>query len=112
MIGKINNSQLVKLTFNLESSASLWNIIFEGFDQETLLVSRFDGNDARTINILYRFGGIIKKRYGDWQIEPTTTGFTIRKIFQYDDQSTFGEWTELMNKIREEIVNLIRIKEN
>ena len=97
----------IALSFAMESSASLWNIIFEGFDQEIVLVSRFSGTDDRVVSTLYEFGGIIGKNYKDCMVRVTRTGIEIRKSFPNNDVSLVNEWTVLMESIREEIAKFI-----
>ena len=36
----------ISLNFSIESSSGLWNKIFEGFDQDTVLTSRFSSIDS------------------------------------------------------------------
>lgn len=102
-----DNSNLVKLSFGLESSASLWNIVFEGFDQDVILIARFEGKDLKSKDILNRFGYILNKRYPDCVIDPSGSGLSIKKSFPIYDISIIREWSVLMNSIREEIVGLI-----
>jgi len=94
-------ADFIKLSFGLESNSSLWNIVFEGFDQEVVLVSRFEGKDLEVIKILLRFGAILKKKYSDCQIEFTNSGLAIKKKFPKNDISLIREWSELMYDIRE-----------
>ena len=98
----------ISLSFGLESNSTLWNIVFDGFDQEVVLISRFEGKDPISIEILYKFGEIIKRNYPDCQVEPTDTGLSIKKYFPFNDISLIREWSELMGKVREEIVCLIK----
>lgn len=102
-----NSSNLVKLTFGLESSASLWNIVFEGFDQDVVVIARFEGQDLRSKDLLNRFGSILTKRYPDCVIDPTGSGLSIKKSFPIYDTSIIREWSALMNSIREEIIGLV-----
>ena len=102
------NFDPVSLSFGLESNSTLWNIVFDGFDQETVLISRFEGKDPISIQILYRFGEIIKRDYPECQIEPINTGLSIKKHFPFNDISLIREWSELMGRVREEITGLIK----
>jgi hypothetical protein len=97
----------IKLSFGLDSNASLWNVVFEGFDQEVVLVSRFEGKELDAIRILYRFGAIIEKKYKGCQVEPTGSGLLIKKKLPTNDLSMIREWTELMWTIREEMTGLV-----
>ncbi len=99
--------ELIALTFGMESSASLWNVIFEGFDQEVVLVSKFSGSDDRVVNTLYEFGDIIVRKYKDCKVKATRTGIEIKKPFPRNDVSLVNEWTGLMESIREEMTKFI-----
>ncbi|MFI5322860.1 MAG: hypothetical protein ACHQ6U_04875 [Thermodesulfobacteriota bacterium] len=98
---------MIELTFGMESSASLWNVIFEGFDQEVILVSRFVGKDTSAINTLYKFGNILGKEYKDCYVKMTFTGIEIKKPLPKNDFSLVNEWTGLMENVREEIAKFI-----
>lgn len=100
-------TDLIKLSFGLDSNASLWNVVFEGFDQEVVLVSRFEGKELEAIRILYRFGSIIEKKYMDCKVEPTGSGLLIKKKLPTNDLSIIRQWTELMYNIREEMTSLV-----
>ena len=104
---EIDGHGLIALSFGMESSASLWNIIFEGFDQEVVLVSRFSGTDDRVVVTLYEFGDIIGKNYKDCKVRATRTGIEIRKPLPGNDVSLVNEWTGLMESIRDEITKFI-----
>ena len=105
MGGAVKNSDLIDLSFAMESSASLWNIIFEGFDQEVVLVSRFVGKDLSTIRTLYRFGAILSEKYKDCKVEIKSTGIVIRKPLPENNYPRVYEWTELMRSVRDEMSN-------
>jgi len=98
---------LIALSFGMESSASLWNVIFEGFDQEVVLVSRFAGTDGRVVSALYEFGDIIGKNYKDCKVRATRNGIEIRKPLPGNDVSLVNEWTGLMESIKEEIAKFV-----
>jgi len=100
-------SELIDLSFAMESSASLWNVIFEGFDQEVVLVSKFTGHEPGAVNTLYRFGFLICERYKDCKVEPKKSGIEIRKSLPENDVVLVGEWTDLMKSVREEMTKCI-----
>ncbi|MFQ5786556.1 MAG: hypothetical protein ACE5H1_01110 [Thermodesulfobacteriota bacterium] len=104
----LDKSCPIKLSFGMESSSSLWNIVFEGFDQDVVLISRFEGNDLEAINLLCRFGNILRKNYPSCIVEASKSGLSIKKKFPKNDLSKISEWSELMKNIREQIVLLIR----
>ncbi len=104
-----NPSDSIGLSFSMESSASLWNIIFEGFDQEVVLISRFVGRDNSAVAALYKFAVILDKRYKDCKVSATASGIDIKKSLPENDLSVIGEWTCLMENIREEMIKCLRI---
>jgi len=102
-----DNSNLIKLSFGLESSASLWNIVFEGFDQDIILISKFEGKDLKSKDLLNRFGHILKKKYPGCVVESIDSGLSIKKSFPINEVSVIREWSHLMANIREEMLGLI-----
>ncbi|MEW6145218.1 MAG: hypothetical protein AB1598_09395 [Thermodesulfobacteriota bacterium] len=98
--------ELIALSFGMESSASLWNVVFEGFDQEVVLVSRFAGKDDSVVGTLYEFGDIIGRNYRECKVRATRTGIEIKKPFPRNDVSLVNEWTGLMESIREEMTQI------
>lgn len=98
---------LIALSFGMESSASLWNVVFEGFDQEVVLVSRFSAANDRVVSTLYEFGDIIGKNYRDCKVKTTRTGIEIKKPLPRNDVSLVNEWTGLMESIRDEMTKFI-----
>jgi hypothetical protein len=102
-----DKSNLITLSFGLESDASLWNTIFEGFDQDVVLISRFEGKEKVAINLLYRFGEIITKNYPSCKVEHTESGLLIKKALPKNDPSVIRDWSELMTSIRGEMLSLI-----
>ena len=97
----------VHLSFLVESTASLWNKIFEGFDQESFLVSRFEGESPASIRLLYRFGSLIHKRFSNCRVETRFYGIVIKKRIGENDSITNDEWMELMSELRAELCNII-----
>lgn len=96
----------VKLSFLVESQASLWNKIFEGFDQESVLVSRFEGNSMDSVKLLYRFGSMVHKRFKGCSVEPKSYGIVIKKSITEDRAST-DEWMKLMAELKAEICSIL-----
>lgn len=101
-------ADFIKLSFALESSSTLWNIVFEGFDQEIVLVSRFEGKELEAIKVLIRFGTILRRKHEDCQVEFTSSGLMIKKNFPKNDIALIREWSELMYDVREEMSGLIK----
>lgn len=97
----------ITLSFGMESGASLWSLVFEGFDQEIVLVSRFSGADGGTVKALYSFGAKINESYKDCRVKPTRTGIEIRKTLPENDALVISEWMGLMKNVRDEILMLV-----
>ena len=93
----------VILSFHMESSATLWNRIFEGFSSEMVLVSRFEGKDRKALEILYRFGSMVAERYGKCTIEPRVYGIVIKKDVSDETEDTINKWMDLMRELHNEI---------
>jgi len=100
-------TRLIDLKFSMESSGTLWNVIFEGFDQEVVLVSKFTGREPKAVNALYRFGFLICERYKECRVEPKDSGIEIRKSLPENDFELVGQWTNLMESVREEMTSLM-----
>ena len=98
---------VVDLSFGLESNASLWSIVFKGFDEEVTLISRFQGSEQLSVETLQRFGNIIMEKYRDCSVELTKSGIVIKKTLPTNDLTIIREWSELMHHIKEEVVNII-----
>ncbi len=100
-------SESVILSFHMESSATLWNRIFEGFSSEMVLVSRFEGKDRRALDILHRFGSIVAERYGKCDVEPRVYGIVIKKDVSDEPEEMINEWMDLMRRLRHEIIGVL-----
>lgn len=96
----------VNLTFAIESSAGLWNKIFEGFDQDTVLTSRFEGDSPRTIEVLYKLGSLVKDKYNNCSVETRDYGIIIKRKIDDKDQELVNDWMDLMKRVKSEIINL------
>ncbi len=103
---KSKNRNPINLSFTLDSNASLWNVVFEGFDQDIILISKFVGNDQNSVNTLYKFGNILKDRNKIFKVEIINTGITIKTYLPRNDKNLVEMWTKYMNYIMEEIVNI------
>jgi len=99
----ISQSESIDLSFAMEASSSLWNLIFEGFDQEVTLVSKFVGNDPGAVSKLYKFADILSKRYKDCSVEVKDRGIVIKKLLPENDLSLVNQWTDLMQSMRREM---------
>ena len=96
----------ISLNFSIESSSGLWNKIFEGFDQDTVLTSRFEGNSQKSINLLYRFGSLVRKKYSNCEVEPRNYGIVIKRNINDNNKKELDDWILLMENLKEEIIGL------
>ncbi len=96
----------ISLNFSIESSSGLWNKIFEGFDQDTVLTSRFEGNSQKSINLLYRFGSLVRKKYSNCEVEPRNYGIIIKRKINDKNKKELDDWILLMENLKEEIIGL------
>ena len=96
----------INLNFAIESSSSLWNRIFEGFDQDTVLTSRFEGNSQKSINLLYRFGSLLRKKHSGCIIEPRNYGIIIKRNVNENDDDEVNNWIRLMESLKKEIISM------
>lgn len=91
----------------MESSATLWNRIFEGFPSEMVLVSRFEGKDRKALEILYRFASMVTERYEKCAVEPRVYGIVIKKDVSDETEETINEWMDLMRRLHREIIEVL-----
>lgn len=98
---------LINLSFYLEPSATLWNRIFEGFESEVTLVSRFEGKNRKSVHVLYKFGSMIQKKFKNCKVEPKSYGIIIIREVDESEKEFINEWIELMKSLRCEILNCI-----
>ena len=96
----------INLNFAIESSSGLWNKIFEGFDQDTVLTSRFEGNSQRSITLLYRFGSLLRKKHSDCIIEPRNYGIIIKRNVNENDEDEVNDWIRLMENLKNEMIRM------
>lgn len=98
---------LINLSFSLEASATLWNRIFEGFESDVTLVSRFETTDNKTKKVLYKFGSLIQNKHKMCKVEPKNYGIVIKTDVDEDNKEFINNWIQLMKNLREEIGNYI-----
>lgn len=96
----------INLSFGMESSSCLWNKIFEGFDQDSILTTRFEGNSPESIELLYRFGALIRRQHKDCKVEPRNYGIIIKRQISEDDKEFIDEWMKLMKNLKNEILKI------
>ena len=99
--------ELIDLSFSMESGVGLWNLIFEGFDQEVTLVSKFTGRDRGAVETLYKFGSIVHDRYKGCRVDLKKTGIEIRQSLPENDTEVVNEWTDLMTSVQEEMARCL-----
>lgn len=93
----------VKVSFSIESRSTLWNIIFEGFDQEVVLITNFYGKTQSTIGILHNFAGLIDNKFNDCCISKTDKGLVIKKYLPTNDSEQISKWENLMISLGDNI---------
>lgn len=90
----------------MESRSTLWNVIFEGFDQEVILVTRLYATSARTVNILQNFAVKIQNRFKDCAIDIVDNGIVIRKLLPKNDVALVNKWENLMIDLKDTICDI------
>ena len=93
----------IDLRFALIGPGTMWNLLYEGMNQDVNLRSIFKGKDEESIEALIKFGEILKKK-NDYDINIKEDGIEINNMININD---FEKWTNLMNKLKEEIVKMI-----
>lgn len=96
----------INLSFEVESSAGHWNKIFEGFDQDTILTSRFESSSPKSIELLYKLCSFTGKTHKSYSIETRDYGIIIKKAINSKDEKFIKEWINLMKNLRTEIIKL------
>lgn len=99
----MSHQDCVKVSFSIESRSTLWNIIFEGFDQEVVLVTNFYGESTSTISILHNFVDLIDNKFKDCFIGTTDKGLVIKKYLPTNDSEQINKWENLMFSLRDNI---------
>lgn len=106
-VNKLPEKDIINLSFYLEPSATLWNRIFEGFEPEVKLVSRFEGKSSKSLQVLHRFGSKINRRFKNCTVEPKSYGIIIIREVDEKEKEFINEWIELMKNLRAEIAGCI-----
>lgn len=96
----------INLNFAIESSTGLWNKIFEGFDQDSVLTSRFEGSSQKSIKLLYRFGALLRKKRSDCIVEPRNYGIVIKRNINENDEDEVNSWIRLMESLKKEMTTI------
>lgn len=95
--------QKTSLTFGVESNSGHWSKIFEGFDQESILTTRFKGKSPKSVELLYKFGSIVYKYKKNFTVEPHSYGIVIKTTIDEKDKVSVSKWMDLMKTINNEI---------
>lgn len=102
----MNGDSDVRISFSMESRSTLWNVIFEGFDQEVILVTRLYSNNTNTVTILQNFAFKIHNRFKDCAVELVDNGIVIRKLLPKNDITLVNKWENLMIDLRDNICEI------
>ena len=94
------------LRFALTAPGTMWNLLYEGMDQNINLRSTFKGKDEESIEALIKFGEILRRKK-DYEINIISNGIEINKVIPINDYKSGEQWTELMSKLKEEITKMI-----
>ena len=96
----------IDLRFALIGPGTMWNLLYEGMNQDVNLRSIFKGKDEESIEALIKFGEILKKK-NDYDINIKEDVIEINNMININDFENGEKWTNLMNKLKEEIVKMI-----
>jgi hypothetical protein len=84
----------------------MWNLLYEGMEQNVNLRSTFKGEDEESIDALIKFGEILKRKQ-DYDISIVSNGIKINKVLPINDFKSGEQWTALMTKLKDEITKMI-----
>ena len=101
-----NKNKRIELRFGLTAPGSMWNLLYEGMEQNINLRTTFKGKDEESIDALIKFGEILKKKK-NYDINITENGIEINKELPINDFKSGEKWTDLMTKLKEEITKII-----
>lgn len=102
----MNKNKRIELRFGLTAPGSMWNLLYEGMEQNINLRTTFKGKDEESIDALIKFGEILKKKK-NYDINITENGIEINKELPINDFKSGEKWTDLMTKLKEEITKII-----
>lgn len=97
----------LEIKFSVESSSSLWSVVFTGFDESAILKSEFRGASKNAVDVLHRFGGILKGKGEGLRVEFFESGISIAKTHTLKDKKGMEAWISLMERIKEEIASML-----
>ena len=84
----------------------MWNLLYEGMEQNVNLRSTFKGKDEESVEALIKFGEILRRKK-DYDISITSNGIEINKVIPISDYKSGEQRTDLMSKLKEEITKMI-----
>jgi|TARA_B100001173_G_C15756896_1_gene449200 hypothetical protein len=102
----MDKNKRIEIKFGLTAPGSMWNLLYEGMEQNINLRTTFKGKDEESIEVLIRFGEILKKKK-DYDINITNSGIEINKELPINDFKSGEKWTDLMEKLKDEITKMI-----
>jgi hypothetical protein len=99
-------SERIDLKFGLTAPGTMWNLLYEGMEQNVNLRSTFKGKDEESIDALIKFGEILRRKQ-DYDISIVSNGIEINKVLPINDFKSGEQWTALMTKLKDEITKMI-----
>lgn len=109
--GAMPRSPHIDLRFTFEADCSLWNVVFEGFDEEADLTTVFTARNRRAQRVLHSFGGILKSKHEGCRVSLVAEGISIAKSMNIRDKAHVRDWVELMYSILGEMTEILRCTE-
>ncbi len=100
------DNKRIDLRFALTAPGTMWNLLYEGMEQNVNLRSTFKGKDEESVEALIKFGEILRRKK-DYDISITSNGIEINKVIPISDYKSGEQWTDLMSKLKEEITKMI-----
>ena len=110
--GAMPRSSHIDLRFTVDADCSLWNVVFEGFDEEVDLTTFFTAKTPHAQRVLWSFGGILKSKHRGCRVNLGADGIAISKTMSIRDQVLVRDWVELMYCVLEEMAALLEGAEN
>ena len=100
------DNKRIDLKFALTAPGTMWNLLYEGMNQNINLRSTFKGKDDESADALIKFGEILKGKK-TYNINIISNGIEINKILPINNFKSGEQWTTLMTKLKEEIIKMI-----
>ena len=100
------DNKRIDLKFALTAPGTMWNLLYEGMNQNINLRSTFKGKDDESADALIKFGEILKRKK-TYDINIISNGIEINKILPINNFKSGEQWTTLMTKLKEEIIKMI-----